>query len=232
MNKVWRKFEEAAGMCYLEMIQPESGKDIWDDTFSMLMEIIDNERKRDSKYAPELSELEDSTECQCDISGWLDDYLDELDMEEQYEKLQQTCEKILDLFQWKEDDPSDLKFHIASALGSQGKKEEALAYCQEWYKEDEDNVMAAAALIYAQMGMKNLEEAEQTVKKFLPDDLVCTEENDIIFTAASLLYKANGNKKEERKINKALKAYEKEVERYLMGMDDEDMDFDMFDEYL
>lgn len=225
MNKSWRKFEELSGMCYLNMIQPEPCKDIWDDTFSMLMENIDIGRKRDSNYARELSDLEDSTECQCDISGWLNDYLDELDMHELYEKLQQVCEKILTLFQWKEDDPSDLKFHIASSLGAQGKKEEALAYCRGWYNEEDDNVMAAAALIYAQMGIKGLEEAEKIVRKFLPDDLVCTGENDVIFIAAANLYKINGNKKEEKRINKAIKAYEKEIEKYLMGMDDEDMDF-------
>lgn len=51
MNKSWRKFEELSGMCYLNMIQPEPCKDIWDDTFSMLMENIDIGRKRDSNYA-------------------------------------------------------------------------------------------------------------------------------------------------------------------------------------
>ena len=47
----------------------------------------------------------------------------------------------------------------------------------------------------------------------------------MIFTAALQLYKANGNKKMEKKMDDALNEYDKALEKYLMGLDGEDMEF-------
>ena len=66
----------------------------------------------------------------------------------------------------------------------------------------------------------------------MPEDTVCTEDNDIVFVAAEILYKANGNKNEEKRIKRAMKKYEEELEAYYMRIDDEDYDFDLMDDDL
>ena len=68
-----------------------------------------------------------------------------------------------------------------------------------------------AALIYARIGIKDLEGAEKLVRKYISDDTICTEDNDIIFIAAEKLYKVNGNKKDEKRISRAIKNMKKEM---------------------
>lgn len=60
-----------------------------------------------------------------DISGWLDDCLDEMDMREEYENLLKMCEDLLNLFGWPEYTGSDLKLRKIFALLHLGRKEEA-----------------------------------------------------------------------------------------------------------
>lgn len=232
MKKLWKKFDELTGKCYMNMIGAEEDFEVWNKAFAVLMDIISSGRGDNPNYAKELVDLEDSTDFAHDISGWLEDYLDELDMREQYDKLLNVCDKLLGLFCWNEDKPSDLRFRKASALAAQGKKQEALKFCEEWYKAEQDNIVATTSLIYAKMGMKDIDGAEILVKKYISEDTVCSEENDILFTATTL-YKINGNKKEEKRINKAIEKYEKELEEYFMGMEDyEDDELDFFDEEL
>lgn len=97
---------------------------------------------------------------------------------------------------------------LMSALGNQGRVEEARRYCEDWEAQEKDNPLAAAALIYSLLRMKDYEGAEEIVRQHIAEDTVCSEENDVIFTAALQLYKANGNKT---------------LERYLMGLDDEEL---------
>lgn len=112
-------------------------------------------------------------------------------------------------------------------MAGQGKKKETLAFCEDWYKAEYGNIVAATSLIYAQIAVKDYQGAEAVVRRFITKDTVCSEENDIIYSAASLLYKVNGNKKEEKRINKAIQTYEKELEEYFSGLDKEDFDLDM-----
>ena len=64
-----------------------------------MTEIISDGRAQDPDFAKELYLLDDGTDYVHDLQGWLEDYLDEL----------------------------DIRFLLASALESQGKIEEALS---------------------------------------------------------------------------------------------------------
>ena len=76
-------------------------------------------------------------------------------------------------------------------------------------------------MIYAEISANNLENAEEIVKQHISDDTVCDEDNDVIFTAAVSLYQKTGNKKMEKKMDHAREEYDKKLNTYLMGMDDE-----------
>ena len=89
--------------------------------------------------------------------------------------------------------------------------------------------MAAAAGVYAFIEVKAFEEAEKLVERFILDKSKCTDENDIMFTAASILYQVTGKKKEKRVIDKAIKEYEKYLEDYYESFEFEDEDEEFFD---
>lgn len=128
MNKLWKKFDQLSTRCYEDMIQSNPTMDNWDEAFSVLVEITEEGRQRDSSFAQEMYQLEESIEYKCDVTGWFEDYMDELEMCERYDRLQYVCEKVLQLFQWKEDSPSDIKFHIAFAMAGQGKTRKPLPF--------------------------------------------------------------------------------------------------------
>ena len=211
--------------CYLGMAG--GGTDIkdWNDCFDVLIQIIENERESNPDFGRELDLLDDETDYRHDVQGWIEDYLDELDMREMYSRLETVCRKLLKIFEWKEEYPSDIRFMLASALGNQGRVEEARKYCEDWETQEKDNPLAAAALIYSLLRMKDYEGAEEIVRQHIEEDTICSEENDVIFTAALQLYKANGNKKMEKKMDDALEEYDKALERYFMGLDDEGLEF-------
>lgn len=225
MNRQWKRYDQLMEKCYLGMAG--GGTDIkdWNDCFDVLIQIIENERESNPDFGRELDLLDDETDYRHDVQGWIEDYLDELDMREMYSRLETVCRKLLKIFDWKEEYPSDIRFMLASALGNQGRVEEARKYCEDWETQEKDNPLAAAALIYSLLRMKDYEGAEEIVRQHIEEDTICSEENDVIFTAALQLYKANGNKKMEKKMDDALEEYDKALERYFMGLDDEGLEF-------
>ena len=225
MNRQWKKYDQLMEKCYLGMAGRGTDINGWNDCFDVLIQIIENERESNPDFGRELDLLDDETDYRHDVQGWLEDYLDELDMREMYSRLETVCRKLLKIFEWKEEYPSDIRFMLASALGNQGRVEEARKYCEDWETQEKDNPLAAAALIYSLLRMKDYEGAEEIVRQHIEEDTICSEENDVIFTAALQLYKANGNKKMEKKMDDALEEYDKALERYFMGLDGEGLEF-------
>ena len=225
MNRQWKKYDQLMEKCYQGMAVGETNANDWNDCFDVLIRIIENERESNPDFGKELELLDDETDYRHDVRGWLEDYLDELDMRQMYPRLEEVCRKLLKIFEWKEEYPSDIRFMLASALGNQGRAEEARKYCEDWEAQEKDNPLAAAALIYSLIRMNDYKNAEETVRQYIAEDTVCSEENDVLFTAALQLYKANGNKKMEKKMDNALKEYDKALEKYLMGLDGEELEF-------
>lgn len=228
MNKLWRDFKELTSKCYLSMIQPDIAMNVWDEAFQVLEEIVTSGREENRDFAPELYCLDEVTDFQYQVEDWVDDYLTETDMREQYEKLQQICEKLMKLFRWEEVSPADLNFRIAAALGAQGKNEEAVSFCEAWYEQDRNSILSATALIYAKLGAQDVEGAGAVIGKYITEDTQCTLENDILCNAALLFYQVSGDEKAAERMSLSIQAYEKEVEESLAGMEGETFDFNTF----
>ncbi len=75
----------------------------------------------------ELYQLDEETDYAYDIQGWLEDYLDDLDMRESKEELLEVCDELIGMFRWEEEKPSDIRFLKSAALKSLGRTEEAAA---------------------------------------------------------------------------------------------------------
>ena len=195
-----------------------------------MKEIVLEERTENPSFAPEREMIDDATDYEYDIQGWLEDCLDEVDMREEYALLLKMCDDLLAMFTWPEYTSSDIKFRKVSVLGALDRNTEAAEFCKEWLQEEPENIVAATASVYAMTRMKEFVVAEELIERFIPDKTVCTEENDIMFAAASILYEVTGNKKEKRKVDKALREYEKYLEECFMSDDFDDEGFD--DEWL
>ena len=223
-NKKWNKFGKLTEKCYLNMIGAEKDGSCWEQAFELLMEIIREEREQNPNYAPELELLDDATDYAYDIQGWLEDCLDEIDMRENYKALLNMCNSLLDMFGWLEYTDSDIKFRKAAVMARLGQKKEAVDFCEKWIQKEPENLIAACAGVYAFIEVKAFEEADKLVEQFIPDKTQCSEENDMMFVAASTLYQVTGRKKEKRIVEKALKTYEEYLEEYFESpeFDDEE----------
>lgn len=223
-NKKWKKFEQLTGQCYTNMITFSGDNKCWQQAFELLKEIVEEERKQNPEFVAELEKLEDDTDYAYDVSGWLDDCLDEMDMRNEHEILLQMCEDLLDLFGWPEYTGSDLKMRKIFALLQLGRKEEAARFFEKWIKKEPENISAASAGIYVYIDTKEYEKAQKLIDIFIVNPNECGDEDSIIFTAASKFYEKTGNKKAKKQIDKALDEYDKYLERYFEEMEDEDDD--------
>lgn len=224
-NKKWKKFAKLTDKCYANMAGAESDASCWPRAFDLLMEILAEERANNPQYAPELVDLEEETDWAYDISGWMEDYLDELDMREEHELLLHSCDQLIQHFRWKEDSPEDFYFLKSTALSGLDRTQEAAAFCRAWMQERPDSFTAVAASIYAFLDAGELQEAEALMKKHIDKDAECTDETAILFTAASKYYERTGNLTEHKRMEDALEAYDSWLEEeWLGGEDDEDGD--------
>ena len=57
--------------------------------------------------------------------------------------------------------------------------------------------------------------------------MICCDDNDIMFTAASRFYEKTGDTKKQEQMEEALEAYEQELEAYFSEYDDMDEDDDV-----
>ncbi len=219
MDKQWKKFAKLSEICYTEMEKGKIDLSVWDQSYEELKKVICSMRKENPNSARELYEIDDNSDFKYEIEGWLEDYRDTLDMMREHAKLQKVCEELIAMFCWKEDSPTDLKFHIVLALQGQEKYKEACEFSEHWYQEEDDNPYAAAALVYAKMGVKDYENARQLVQKLIPEGTSCSDENDVLFGAAEKLFERTGDKQAEEKIRAALDRYDAELEEYFDSLE-------------
>lgn len=229
-SKKWRKFDELTEKCYSNMIGMEKDGSCWQQTFELLKEIVREERQKDPSCMSQLEMVDDVTDYEHDVQGWLEECLDEMEEREDYGTLLRMCDDLLEMFGWPEYSGSDIRFQKASALGALGRKQEAAEYCRKWIRKEPENIIAAVAGVYALIGTRQYDEAEKLAARFIFDFSECTGENDVMFIALSRLYEAMGRKKEKRQIDKAIEEYEERMEEELANLDDDEYSFDDWDE--
>lgn len=222
-NKKWKEFQKQTEACYLNMTQVQIDSSCWHRAFDTLKGLVNEEREMQPEYGAELYMLDESTEFRYDVQGWLEDYLDEMDMQDEHEKLLEICDELLDMFRWEEWSPSDIKFRKVSALGCLGRNEAASEFCRQWLLEEPDSVWAVTASIYTAIAVRDMELAEGLIGQYIQEETSCTEENDILFSVASVYYQIAGDQEKKQQIDQKLEDYDKLVGEYLGdGIEEED----------
>lgn len=229
-NKKWKAFHKMVEKCYENMIGVEKDSSCWAKGFELLKEVILEERQTNPNFTRELEMVDDETDYAYDIQGWLEDCLDEIDMREDYKTLLKMCNDLLELFSWPEYTGSDIRFRKSIVLRQLGQTSESVDFCRKWIEKEPENIVAATATVYALISIKEFAEAEKLVDQFIIDKADCSDENDMMFIAASKLYEAEGKKKEKRQVDRALEEYDKSLEEYFLNPDFDEDDFDFWDE--
>lgn len=223
-NGGWKGFRKLVDKCYDNMIGANTDDSCWGQAFEQLKEIVFEERQKNPDYALRLDLLDDVTDYKYDVQGWMEDCLDEMDLRGDQEDLLKMCDDLLTLFAWPGYSGSDIKFKKVCTLGAMGRKDEAKQFCEDWLQTEPENVIAATAGIYVYIDTRELDAAEALVKQFIKKGTECTEDNDIIFTAASALYCVMGRSKDQKRIDRAIFRYEEKLKEYFLGGDVDEFD--------
>lgn len=230
-NKKWKEFDKLTYRCYNNMAGLDSDDTCWKQAFDLLMGIVKEERKQNLDYAKELYLLDDETDYMHDIVEWIEDCLDETDMKEEYQQLLEMCNELIENFVWSGYTGSDMKFRKSGALRALKRTDEAVQFCDQWINKEPENIMAGTAYVYALIDAKEYEKAKKIIEMFLDEGTECSEENEIMFIAASRYYGAAGDKKKQKELDKMIKAYDDYVDNkmlsdWLEGEDEDDWEYD------
>ena len=180
--------------------------------------------------------LDEKTDYQYDISEWLEDCLDEIDMREEYEVLLGMCDTFAEfVFSWPDYTGSDLKFRKSSVL-------RLLEEIMKQYPSAVNGLKRNRRILWQRQLMsmhcsreKNMKQQKKLIHQFVIDESECLEENEIMFRAASKYYGAIGDKTKKKQLDKVLKEYETYVDRMIEeewlgsdedGWEDEELPFD------
>lgn len=226
-NKKWKQFDALVEKCEENIFGSNQDKSCWQEAFLILKDIVKEGRKKNPDFPKKTSELDEITDFEHDVQGFLDDYFDMMKIYEKYEVIVRSADEMLTLFAWDESDIADIYAPKSSALSFLNRKKEAVEFCQAWLKEYPDNIFAVTSLIHAMVNRYKygdgapLDSAKELIEKYIQPDTECTDDNDILFIAASILYEALDDTEMKKTIDDRFHAYESHLDEVLSRYDDD-----------
>lgn len=169
INNCWDSFRVQALKCYELQENGQNDKECWYKAFTLLMEAILTERSINPEFASELEEIDEQTYYKYNVTDWVYDYLDVLDLVQEYEKLYSDGSRIINEFEWKRNSCSQIKLQVAHALEMMGMNQEAIKYCEDWIAEKRYNMDAILSLYCAMRNAGKYDDAANLVKKYIAD---------------------------------------------------------------
>lgn len=243
MAERWSRFDECTDQAYMDMISETPSLEAWTAAYQAFTEVMGDLRKEkeeqnrflrkgeNGSFRFSFEELEDEYGEEHDLSGWLEDYLDELDMQGEYEKILEAVEYLAREFEWENDDFFDLKSRKCMALMDLGRLDEAYQTCREWMESEEEDsperFEAAADMIRICTKMHRFDEAAGLIEQWICSDDECTDDDYGIFAAARDFYKAAGDAKKAKKLQKLMdESDRRDEEEFMKEMKFNPDDFD------
>lgn len=153
------------------MTEGTDGEECWEEVFDLTIQSILEERESNPDFAQELNQLDEMTDYKYDLLECLEAYFDHMEETEQGEVVIASCDKLFDLFQWKEMRASEFKFRKGNALEALKRYDEAEAITAKYLgpdlicdKETDTFFMAA----YRLFEMTDNKDAKRRVEKKMP----------------------------------------------------------------
>ena len=214
----WEQLVQSGYECFGEL-KSEEGLAHWEKAMSIFESVMEQQPKKIS-----LLELMETQDYAYEIDGWLQDYEMELGNARKFEERIEFCRKILELFDWQDDDDSCFQRGIGDSLFYNGKKEEAYSYYEKWITEQPQNHNAINGYCWILSENGEKEKAYSIVRR-VTWGVACNESNSIIFLRAKALADALEKYEESEWYQQQLDKFRESFTKLEMDEDD------LFDEF-
>ena len=205
----WDQWDDLvqAGYDYIDRNKPVEGLPLWDSAWQVFLTIMEQNTKT---YT--LHDLMEETDYQYPVDGWFQDYEMELGNARRYEDRIKFCQKVLEIFDWREEDDSCFQCGIGESLSSEGKKAEAYAHYEKWLKENPQNPNGVSSFSWVLSENGDTERAYEVVKDAIWG-ATCHVENAFPYMRAKELAVAAGKQDECQWYQQQLDKFEKSLSK-------------------
>ncbi len=212
-SKTWEEAAEKLRKSRLSTLE-QGNQDVacWVEAFDLTIECIKEQRHTNPGFASELNLLDEETGNKYNLLEDLEAYFDHMEEVGKWEQVIESCDKLFELFAWKDMRPSEFKFRKGNALEALKRYDEAEEFGKAWLEEYPDDLYAAASNVYLKITMGKYDEAEEITEKYLGEDLICDKKTDTFFMAAYRLYEMTDNIDAKRRVEKKIADYNKMIE--------------------
>lgn len=217
----WDKWDELVQKGYdcFDEEKPEQGLIFWKDAWDVFLTAMDQIPETYS-----VDGLLDEQDYLYSVDSWLQDYEMELGNEGDYEERIIFCKKILEIFDWEEEDDSCFQCGIGESLFGQGKVTEAYEHYEKWLTENPQNVNGLISFSWILMENKDAAKAYEMIRKVTWGNS-CYVDNELLFMRAKQLADYLGKEDESSWYQQQLDKLDESIRKWEM---DEDEIFDEF----
>ncbi len=192
----------------------EQGLAFWNDAWTVFLSAMAQASKTYSVYT-----LMVEQDYRYPVDGWLQDYEMELGNAGKYEERIAFCKKVLELFDWMEEDDSCFQCGIGESLFREGKTEEAYGHYESWLAEDPQNVNGINSFSWILFENGDAERAYEVIRK-VTWGVSCYADNAMLFMRARQLADHIGKEDESRWYQQQLDKFDDSVRRWQMNGDE------------
>lgn len=215
---VWDDLTQKGYECFIEE-KSEEGLSFWRDAWKVFCSMMEQNLEIYTLY-----EFVDLLDYVYPIDGWLEDYEMELGNAGKYEERMEFCQKVLELFDWQEEDDSCFRCGIGESLFREGKVAEAYEYYEKWLAEDPQNINGINSFSWILFENGEVGKAYEVVRRVIWGTS-CYVDNAVLFMRAKQLAEHVGKEDESKWYQQQLDKFEKSIGKWEM---DEDEFFDEF----
>lgn len=217
----WDEWDDLAQKGYESFVdqKAEEGLGFWQAAWDIFQSAMEQISEKETLYS--LMELLDF---EYPIDGWLQDYDMELGNAGRYEERIEFCQKVLELFDWQDEDDSCFRCGIGESLFREGKTEEAYQYYENWLTDDPQNVNGLNSFSWILFENGDTQKAYEVIRK-VTWGVSCYMDNSILFMRAKELAEYLGKEEESQWYQRQLDKFEESLKHWEM---DEDEIFDEF----
>lgn len=217
----WNKWDDLVQKGYdcFENQKEEEGLVFWRDACAVLCSAMEQTSETYSVFG-----LMDEQDYVYPIDEWLEDYEMELGNAGKYEERIAFCQKILEIFDWNDDDDSCFRCGIGESLFREGKIAESYEYYENWLMDDPQNVNGINSFSWILFENGDAGKAYEMIRK-VTWGVSCYADNEILFMRARQLAEYVGKENESKWYQQQLDKFEESLRKWEMEEDE------IFDEF-
>lgn len=217
----WDAWDELVQEGYesFEEHKESEGLRLWQEAWDIFESIMKQETETETLYG-----LMESQDYIYPIDGWLQDYEMELGNAEKYGERIAFCQKILEIFDWQDEDDSCFRCGIGESLFREGKAAESYEYYENWLTDEPQNINGINSYSWILFENGDAEKAYEVIRK-VTWGVSCYADNSLLFMRARQLADYVGKEDESKWYQQKLDAFENSMKEWET---DEDEIFDEF----